>query len=245
MGPAADQRALQKYIRLSEQVRAMDEGPNAAFTEALKDAEALFASLQRPHCLFGALAVSAYTQERRSTLDIDYVTDDQAVEELTAAAMERNWVPLTDCRQGPCTLSFRHPNGVTVDILCSGGGFVEAEPQTVTLPGVGTVPVARPVDLIVAKLRTQGAASGREPQKALIDRADVLALLRHDPLAYRQARARLAGRQAELRLLQQCAREAGLAADPAPGRGWRRWALAALAIAGALAAWGVWALAGR
>lgn len=189
--PGIEEDRLRAYLGLSEQVNGLGNGGRAGMADALRDAVRMFRGLHLEYALFGAFAVAAYVPERRSTLDIDFVTRADAGAALAQAAPDFGFEVDPNHREAPI-LRFRHRSGTILDILCDPLGFADLDKiRQIDLPGVGIISLADPLDVAYSKLRTQAATAQRDPQKRLIDRSDLVAMLREHPGLERELRARI------------------------------------------------------
>lgn len=241
--------AAAKFLDLSDELSAM--GSEGSLRQALKDLVAMLEALKVPFALFGALAVGAYVEERRSTLDVDIVSPQEGIEKIRAHAGEFGFTENPGQAADARMVTFTHKNGAVVDVLNS-QGFADLERVTMAeFPGIGTVPVASVYDLVEAKLRTQLPTwrPARTTEKRLIDRADITAMLRQHPEVldevYRKlVRSRSDHNEAMIALIAEISREANLALpNEVLSKSWKVWlALAAALVAIVAACIGVIAL---
>lgn len=181
MSGSPEDNRMESYVRLVEQVQQLHSDDPASFIEAIRDAARMFDELRVPYAIIGALAVAAYVEERRTTEDIDVVTDAADKERVLTHAHEYGFLDHTRESESPIH-RLRHKSGVALDIIFNAHGFADlATTREVRMGAAGRVRVASRVDIAYAKLLTQDSTLGRPKVKMLVDMSDLVALLRSDP----------------------------------------------------------------
>jgi predicted nucleotidyltransferase len=157
----------------------MNDTPEAVFTDiarCLHERAVGFA-------LVGGLGVSIRA-EVRFTRDIDLavaVADDAAVDTLVHALRGHGYTPVAlvehATQRRVATVRLQSASGVAVDLLTASSGIeadIVARATAVPVPGVGSVPVASPEDLLALKILAM-------TDRRLQDRIDAISLVLTNP----------------------------------------------------------------
>ncbi len=168
------------YVRLGEEMRDIYSENAGDFSEAIRDMIRMFQTLEIPYAVIGALAVAAYVDERRSTRDIDVVAPPEWKSKLISHAKEFGFVDFSSPEDSPIQRVV-HRNGVPLDIIFDTLGFADLRnTEIIELENIGQLRIAAILDIAYCKLLTQDPKFRRAEEKRLVDRADLVALLRKD-----------------------------------------------------------------
>jgi len=186
MAPASLDERFQFYLDLNEDVRTLTGGPRDTLRRAFADLIHLLEDVGAPYALFGAFAVAVYTDERRTTRDIDVVTGKAWIGVIREQAHRYGFTEIAKPEDARIR-NFVHQTGVHLDVLFDEHGFADLHStQKVTFAGIGDIRVATAFDIAYAKLRTQRGDWPRDPSKRATDYGDLVALLRGRPAVARE-----------------------------------------------------------
>lgn len=148
----------------------------------MRDAVRMLRELRVPFALIGAHAVAMNVKEHRSTDDIDVVAPSEHMPLVRQRSVEFGFIEQPKDAEA-MVRTFRHRSGGRLDIIFDdSGGFANLDAvQMVDLSGVGEIPVAAPLDIAYAKLRTQRRDWVRQEEKRVVDFADLVSMLRENP----------------------------------------------------------------
>ena len=155
----------------------------------------LMAAAGVEYVITGGLAAQLHVSQPRFTLDVDIVLrpeDEVAVREAITRSPFREQFELVHVRRRWTALVHRD-TGTPIDINSSRlfTRLLE-DPQPIDLED-DIIPFAAPLWVAYSKLRTQQGRWPRAVDKRLIDRADLIRLLRDNPGLYEDLRARVDG----------------------------------------------------